>query len=277
MAARLLVLGSTGRIGRFLRRAWAEPPEGLVPVWHGRDGSADLQWDMLAAPYPGGAARVVLGLAGVTDRTGRLGDNVALGLAGCRAAGAAGAAHVFLLSSGAIYGSARSEDLREEDEPAPDTAYGAAKLRMEQAALDWSRTARTGLTILRLGNVAGADALLGPKRPPGQAIVLDPVPGARGPVRTYIGPQSLAAVLARLARLADAGVALPSILNLGAPPPVDMADLLEAAGLDWRWGPPRPGVIPRVGLALDRLAALCPLPPDAGAPDRLVDEWRALA
>ncbi|AXQ94974.1 SDR family oxidoreductase [Cereibacter azotoformans] len=277
MTARLLVLGSTGRIGCLLRRAWQEPPEGLSPVWHGRGASSDLAWDMLSEAWPGGRADIVLTLAGVTSRAGRLEDNGALGMAGCRAAEAAGARHVFLLSSGAVYGSARSEDLSEEDEPRPDTPYGEAKLTMERAALEWRGPGRPGLTILRLGNVAGADALLGPRRAPGEIIVLDPVPGAGGPVRTYIGPVSLADVLARLARLAIGGAPLPEVLNLGAAPPVDMADLLEAAGLAWRWDPPRDGVIPRVSLALGRLAALCPMPADAGAPARLVAEWRALA
>ncbi|MGP3696612.1 NAD-dependent epimerase/dehydratase family protein [Rhodobacter sp. NSM] len=282
MAARVLVLGSTGRIGRFLRRAWEVPPEGLQPVWHRRTAGVsgetqpELVWDMLGGAEPETAADVVLTLAGVTDRSGRLEDNVALGLAGCRAAEATGARHVFLLSSGAVYGSTRSDDLAEEDEPRPDNAYGAAKLSMERAALDWSGPQRPKLTILRLGNVAGADALLGQARAPGADIVLDPVPGARGPVRSYIGPVTLAAVLASLSRLAAEGEALPGILNLGVPPAVDMADLLEASGLAWRWGPPREGVVPRVGMALDRLAAICDLPEDGGSATRLVSEWRRL-
>ncbi|WP_096786971.1 NAD(P)-dependent oxidoreductase [Rhodobacter sp. CZR27] len=275
MATRLLVLGSTGRIGRFLRRAWETPPEDLVPLWHGRN--VGVPWDMLVEPFPGGRADVVLNLAGVTDRTGRLSDNVPLGLAGCHAAEAAGARHVFLLSSGAVYGSARTCDLLETDGPAPDHPYGQAKLAMERAALGWAETARPGLTLLRLGNVAGADALLGTVRPPDQPVILDPVPGGGGPVRTYIGPLTLARVLERLVWLAAQGTELPRVLNLGAPPAVDMADLLDAAGLAWRWGPRREGVIPRVALGLERLQALCPLPADAARPATLVAEWRTLS
>jgi hypothetical protein len=53
-----------------------------------------------------------------------------------------------------------------------------------------------------------------------------------------------------------------------------MADLLTAAGRDWRFGPPRPQVIARVGLATGLLRGLVPMV-DANA-TRIVADLRAL-
>jgi hypothetical protein len=107
-------------------------------------------------------------------------------------------------------------------------------------------------------------------------VALDPGPDGRGPVRSYIGPATLAAALARLAALAAAGTPLPPVLNLAAPVPVAMAALLDAAGIAWT---PRPGPAqspPRVVMDCRRLTALVRLPPQAGLPRTLVAEWRAL-
>ncbi|HMO70364.1 MAG TPA: epimerase, partial [Paracoccaceae bacterium] len=66
-------------------------------------------------------------------------------------------------------------------------------------------------------------------------------------------------------------------LNLSAAPrPAGMADLLEAAGLPWAWGP-KPALLPAVTLDTEALSALIPLPPQASDPARMVAEWRALA
>ncbi|PZX59028.1 NAD-dependent epimerase/dehydratase family protein [Cereibacter changlensis] len=270
----LLVLGANGRIGRELRRIWPRDlPGGLRPLWHSRN--AGFRWDMLAEPFPGmEPGGVVLNLAGVTDARRPVTQNIDLAMAACAAAEAAGARHLFLLSSAAVYGAHPTYDFREIDPPAPANPYGRAKLEMEQAAQDWASPGKPGLTILRLGNVVGADALLGRARP-GAPVLLDPAPGQEGgPLRSYIGPRSLASVLARLAALAAEDAPLPQLLNLAAAPPVSMRALLEAAGLDWRWGPETPDVIPRVGLDTRLLQGLCPLPPGAGDPAAMVAEWR---
>ncbi|HMO06788.1 MAG TPA: epimerase, partial [Paracoccaceae bacterium] len=79
-------------------------------------------------------------------------------------------------------------------------------------------------------------------------------------------------LVARAAR----GEGLPQVLNLAAPRPAGMADLLEAAGLPWAWGP-KPALLPAVTLDTEALSALIPLPPQASDPARMVAEWRALA
>lgn len=280
----LLVLGATGRLGRMLRAVWTrEPPDGLLPVWQARDGrDGHLAWDILHGPCPAGAAcGVVLCLAG--GRTPDPADNTRLALAALDAVRAQGGRHLFLASSAAVY--APGEGLSEDAPARPPSDYGAAKLAMERAALaaaagggtSGGTSGGTGITCLRIGNVVGADALVGRLRqPPGEAVI-DPVPGrAGGPVRSFVGPVTLARVLARLAGLAAAGRALPQVLNLAAPRPVAMADLADAAGLAWRHGPPNPAVIPAVTFDTARLAALVPLPPAASDPAAMVAEWRSL-
>ncbi|WP_045393383.1 NAD(P)-dependent oxidoreductase [Falsirhodobacter sp. alg1] len=235
----LIVTGATGRLARLLRPHWPDA------IWLGR-GQA----------WPEGRGGTILNLAGVTDPAGPMEDNVTTAAAAILAGEQRGA-RVFLMSSAAVYGAAEGER-SEEDTPAPLSAYGEAKLRME--ALPGAAT------ILRLGNVVGADALLGRA---GSHVTLDPVAGGGGPRRSYIGPATLARVLSALFATAH----LPRILNIAAPSPVAMDALLDAAGIDWSFGPPRANTIAHVGLNTDRLARIVALPP--ADPVAMVAEWRA--
>lgn len=290
----VLVLGSGGRIGQFLVRSWgAQPPAGLRPLWHERQARPSapghLAWDLLAQPLPGawcrwaaagtGSGPVMLCLAGVVaGDDAALAQNSALALAALEAGQAIGARHVFLCSSAAVYGSA-SGPQPETAVPRPCSAYGAAKLAMEHTALAWhARQAQApGLTLLRIGNVAGADALLGGAVLRPGPVALDRFANGHGPSRSYIGPGRLAAVLARLVAMADAGGAarLPRVLNLAEPGPVAMQALLRAAALPWHWRAAPATALQAQALDLSRLARLMPLP--VADPARMVAEWRALA
>ncbi len=296
----LVVTGSAGRFGTLLRLLWPGLVGGALPVWFARvGGSGVVGWQIGVDPpaaLPQGA--VVLHLAATLrgDAAG-LAANTAQTTAVCHAAQRAGARHVFFASTAAIYAPGPM-DIPESDSPGPLTPYGAAKLAAEHAAeATLCGADGPGLTLLRIGNVAGADALLGRhgSMTPGPAtlgpatlgpatlgpatwspttlgpatwspatlgpMTLDPVPGLpAGPLRSYIGPHALAGVLAGLIERAAAGQALPRRLNVALPGVVAMGDLLTAAGRDWRFGPPRAGVVPRVGLATGLLTGLLPLP-----------------
>lgn len=271
----LLVLGATGRIGGAMRAL--DPVAGLLPVWQSRAVKPGfLAWDILAEPCPNGAATgVVLCLAGVIRGSdSALALNEALALAACRAATVQGARHVFLVSSAAVY--APSDGALHEDLPLfPPAPYGKAKAAMERAALAMMPLDGPGLTILRIGNIAGFDALLGGMRADVQPR-LDPVEGQdKGPVRSYIGPVTLARLLMQLAELAAWGIRLPRILNIAAAP-VAMGDLLDAAAADWAFGPDNLNVIPRVELDITRLKNIVDLPSDAGQAAVMVGEWQGL-
>lgn len=256
--------GGTGRLGRLLHAAWAGQG-GLA--WPGRPG-ADGGWPGFQAP-PGA---VILHLAGVT----RPGDtpfaaNLDLARHLVAAASRIGAARVLFASTVAVYRPG-PEPMDEATPPDPQSDYGRSKLAAEEILARGLAPLGIRLTVLRIANVAGADALLGgASARPGQTVVLDPVPGQpAGPERSYVGPLTLARVLAALAARAD----LPPVLNLAQPGALGMADLVAAAGLPWSWGPARSGTVPRVVVDVARLAALVPL--DPATPDGLVAELAAL-
>lgn len=245
------VTGAGGRIGRILRRCWAGAP--LHPVWASRDPALDTT---AGAPLPD----VVLALAGVTA-----GDDMAANVrlaAEAMAFGRTSGARVLVVSSAAVYG--RAEGRLAEDRPlAPVSSYGRAKAEMEEIA-------RGRATILRIGNVAGADALLA-GIVAGRPVDLDTFADGATPRRSYIGPATLARVLAGLC-LAER---LPQVLNVAQPGPVEMAALARAAGAEIRPRPAPPDAIARVELDVTRLAAILPLGP--ADPARLVAEWRETA
>ena len=261
-AVPLVITGAGGRLGRLLRCLWPEALDRrLAPVWFARNSQIPgvFAWDMGREPapeLPRGA--VILHLAG---SVATLAEYRASVVAICAAADAGGARHLFVASSAAVY-RPQVQDNREDTPPDPPNAYGLAKLDAEQAAraaIGQATPSGTGLTLLRIGNIAGADALLGGNAP-GRRVVLDPVPGQNGPERSYIAPTVLAGVFSQLAGLAVAAAALPLILNVAQPGRIAMGDLLDAAGRDWGFGPPSDTVLPRLTLNTDRLAALLPLP-----------------
>jgi nucleoside-diphosphate-sugar epimerase len=274
-----LVVGGSSRIGQVLRSQTAALERaGLSPIWQSRQQSTpDLFWDVLAEPCPKDAASgVVMCLAGVINGgVEALALNTDLALATCRAAADQGARHVFLASSAAIYG-ASDAPIPETAEPKPARPYGVAKASMERAVLDWQFAGGPGVTILRIGNIAGLDMLLG-NLSPGKSMQLDRVSGQQGgPVRSYIGPVTLARVLAQLAGLAAEGKPLPRVLNIAAGPAVSMASLLDAAGAEWGFRDPTGDVIARVELDTRLLRDLVKIPHTAWQAGAMVAEWREL-
>ncbi|WP_226341117.1 NAD-dependent epimerase/dehydratase family protein [Gemmobacter serpentinus] len=273
----ICVLGANGKIGRILQRAWADQPV----FWQGRQGQVTkgLRWSLLedAAPPAPAPDLVLINLAGVVRGSDEdLNKNRDLAAAACDLADRWQARHVFHCSSAAVYGAAGLDGLLlAEDGPArPISGYGAAKLAMERSVAARLRDGGPGQTCLRIGNIVGADALIGNGRA-GEDVRLDPVLGQpQGPLRSYIGPAALARVLAGLADLAQRGADLPAVLNIAAPGLVGMADLLRAASIRWHWGAENPQVLGRVGLDTARLEAL--LPGIAGRADAaaMVAEWR---
>jgi len=285
---RLLVIGGSGRLGPLLRQAWspafaapAEPPPETI-VWQARRGTAfagqggpTLVFDPLHEPEAFAAAAaacdVIVNLAGVTAGTPDvLAQNTALARAALDAADAAGGRPVLLASSAAVYGAGVDGICRESDTPAPLAPYGAAKAAMEAAL-----AGRAGALWLRIGNVVGADALLGRAAPEG-GRVLDILPDGHGPRRSFIGPQALAAALARLVRLVAAGAALPDVLNLSLVEALPMDALLAAAGETWVPRPAPASVIPHVELDVTRAVNLGLVPEAPARAAAVVADLRAL-
>lgn len=259
----VLVLGATGRIGRVLQQCWA----GRDVVWQGRRDMTccDILGDPtgLARLHEGKSA--VLCLAGVTPGPDRdLGLNAVLARAVLDAARAAGAGPVLLMSSAAVYGAA-DHCHAETDEPQPNSDYGRAKREMENVAAAHPH----GSTSLRLGNLAGSDAILGGWKP---GMQLDTLADGRTPRRSYIGPQKLASILWALLESE-----LPDVLNLAAPGVVEMGDLLNAAGLEWGARPATDTTIPKVAMSTERLESFVTFAPEDSTAEGIVADWRGLS
>ena len=290
----VVVLGATGRVGRLILAEWAaHPPADLRFRIQRRDGTGpDIRWE-LASGTPAlaqaiGAADVLLVLSGVTPAPGAdYRQNTDLALASLQAGAGVGARHLFIASSAAVYGRSDGAPIGENAALAPVNDYGHAKLAMERACTGWlSRCSqpRPGVTFLRIGNVVGTDlffrnlASASAETP----LRLDQFVDGTGPVRSYIGPASLAKVLACLIRRAMQGDQLPAALNIGAPGGgVDMADFIPAL---LALGQPAPVVrvpaavaaLASVRLSLDLLTGLCPINADQGTAAAMVEQWLAL-
>ena len=261
----LAVTGATGRIGTLLRGIWSND---------GTDGIAWLARSDEPLPDMLRGRRTLLALAGVTcGDAAAIDSNVTLAIGALDAARDADLDRVFLVSSAAVYGRVKGR-LSEDRAPAPISPYGAAKARMEAAAAEWTERHPDGpqVTCLRLGNVAGADALLGQLN--GCTPSLDVFANGRTPCRSYLGPVSLAAILSRLFACPSP---LPPVLNVSAPDPVDMADLLRAADRQWVGIPAGVDAIAKVSLDVRVLRRFVDLPEGCASPERIVAEWRGLA
>jgi nucleoside-diphosphate-sugar epimerase len=139
---------------------------------------------------------------------------------------------------------------------------------MEQAVL---AAAAPNVTILRLANIAGAgEPFDSAARPLPESLPLDRFGDGTGPVRSFISGRALAQVLARLSDLALQGRPLPRLLNVAAPRPTAMAEILSAMGRRWHWCAAPETAIQTVHLNIARLAALCPLPDDWASACHLV-------
>ena len=251
-----VVIGSSGRLGRMLRARWRVKPDlPFRPIYQSRDplASADLVWSSLtgAAGFATdlqkilGAPRqsvegvelqndsVMVVFAGVTpSSSGNLEDNTPITRACLQAASAANITRVLIASSSAVYGTTHPDSALTEGMSLTATSvYGRQKQQMEQlcALSEW---ASLQISVLRIGNVAGADALmLNHAKAPTELLELDIFADGKSLRRSYIGPETLADVIQSLIM---APQPLPKVLNVSAPLPIYMDDLAQAAGIAWR-------------------------------------------
>ncbi|MFD2236888.1 NAD-dependent epimerase/dehydratase family protein [Aureimonas populi] len=272
-----LVVGATGRVGRMVMDHWRRnPPAGALVHAQGRRPGADLVWNPIEEPLPASAPRYtgLVVLAGAVPGSGiDFSFNAAIARACLAAAERNGIARVLLASSSAIYGaSGDGRAFREEDDPAPASAYGRSKLAMEAACAGLSRPGRE-VSCLRIGNVAGADALLinaagaAPERP----LRIDRYGDGAGPRRSYIGPGAMARALESLLRHAGA---LPPVLNFAAPRPVEMSALARAAGVPFVWNEGPPASPQAITLDCARLSLYHRFRPGDCEPASMIAEWK---
>ncbi|OAN76253.1 hypothetical protein A8B78_01840 [Jannaschia sp. EhC01] len=276
---RILLVGSSGRVGKLiLPHLRAILPTSVSLIEQHRDPTRDtgLYWS-LQESAPDGLSDLgidaVICLAGVTPGSGAdLSLNTPLALSVLRAAHEAGIPRVLLASSSAVYGAGDGTPLSETSPTAPVNPYGEAKLEMEDACAPW-RGKGLEVCCLRIGNVAGADALLlnVAKSSGDEPLSIDCFDDGRGPVRSYIGVGTLAQVLYDLATQRSP---LPEVLNIAAPGVVYMEDLAHAAGHPFDYRPAPAGAHQRITLDSSALAALHTIDADASDAAQMVVQWK---
>lgn len=287
--ARFAFLGASGRIGRMLRSA-ERLSQGPQMLWQFRDAvpadTAGFVWPDFADPACLIDAQrkrnftTLLVFSGVAQ-AGHKNDpsamraNITLVDQALTAAAKAGIPRLLIASSSAVYGAGKGQPFRETDPLDPINAYGAAKVAMEEMAL--RRADEDGLEIcaLRIGNVAGADMLLGNAMTRADAevpLTLDVFPDGAGPRRSYIGPRTLLCVLKALSNLEGR---LPTCLNVAGTQPVEMNALLDAAQVPWQDRPQTDPGHQNITLDCSALAEACPGVDLSASAEDIIADWQS--
>lgn len=283
---RVLVLGATGRVGTLLRRSWEQETlqdDNVVLTFqtrktqHARSG--DLEWNILD-PFPvqnpdAAAFDCMIVLAGVVPGPhADLGLNTPIGQASVNAAAQLKIPRMLLASTSAVYGTHSDAPLAEDALLMPVNDYGHAKRTMEQTCLKQANALGIELCCLRIGNVAGADALVcnGTALDQGETLTLDQFEDGGTPIRSYIGPHSFARVLMSLARTSQP---LPNTLNIAAPQPVSMHALAQAAGFPVTLRPAKNSAHQHITLNCTALTKLHRFNPIETQPREIIRQWRS--
>jgi len=274
-----IVVGSTGNVGQLLAPFWESTGasillqyRGTAPVtntdhlimWDPNEGPNALKHWISANELPS----CMIILAGVTPRSGKdLFLNAKI-ISNClEACKNLSIPRVLVASSSAVYGNYLDRPFSEYDVPRPINNYGKSKLEMEKVCMHWSNQSLQ-VTSLRIGNIAGADALLMQALQSGFTdLFIDQYDDGGTPQRSYIGPKTLADTLIKLANYSDS---LPRVLNVGASVPVEMGLLANAAGLTWSKKVAKSPRSQRIILDCTRLWGIIPEPLGAANPVDIV-------
>lgn len=256
-------MGANGRAGRLLAKAFAQCSK-LTVHTHARRGSHDLIWDPIAqSKQPFEEFRVghrtldavfLFFGPGSHATPEELSVSSKSAVNAFKAAISANIPRVIIASTSAVYHP--GVNLTESSPINPAGSYGTIKHDFEReiGRLD---NGSANVSLLRIGNIAGADALL--EQAVGNAqegrISIDKFSDGMAPIRSYISPITLAKVLETLALYPDP---IPPVLNVGATPPMHMLDLASTANLDWTWrdAPPEKAHLQRITLDCSLLAKL---------------------
>lgn len=279
---RVLLVGASGRVGRMVLSRWASSksyPE-IVPQYRSACAGSGIIWDPLKGPdelcdaiVKDGAFDVMIVLAGIIPNQGQpLELNTLLAEACLNAAKTAGIRRVLLASSSAVYGLGNGTPFSEVSPCSPVNNYGRSKWNMEKASERW-RDLGIDLCALRIGNVAGADSLLVnlANASPEASIELDIFEDSHGPLRSYIGPRTLASVLQSISLYEGH---LPAALNVAAPTPIYMETLVDALKHPWvcRRVEAQPNQI--ITLNCDLVSTIHTFQESDSLPEEMIRQWK---
>lgn len=247
---KVLLVGASGRVGTLLMSYWNRniPEYFEIVVQHRNSIRAinhpHIHWDLLKMSDAADKQLLALGkidalvsFAGaVPNRTDKLEHNAHLADAILNTSRRLNIQKVIVASSSAVYGwVSDGKPFKESDKMDPLNGYGISKVEMERICEPYRSDIRD-VCCLRIGNVAGADSLLLNSRfaTAGKPLIIDQYDNKHGPLRSYIGIQTLARILEYLICTDEK---LPSALNVSAPTPVYMEILATAAACPWHWSP----------------------------------------
>jgi nucleoside-diphosphate-sugar epimerase len=279
---RWLICGASGRVGTMISNAWRHDPDDRWTLTQQRRDSVAgcLTWNFADGPFallshaerygPFDGMLVLNGLV-PGQPPPNYQANVTLARQAAEAAKEAGVGRFLHASSSAVYGTHSTEPYAETAELRPVDDYGRSKVEAEKACSEILGDS-VMVTHLRIGNVVGAGSLYRniEARQPGASLDLRVFADGGGPVRSHVGPVSLAKIIKTLA-LHDGK--LPQAINVAATPPVSMADLLTAANVPWVETAARPNEAQFVLLDCSRLAEFCTLSPDEVTPAAMHGQW----
>jgi nucleoside-diphosphate-sugar epimerase len=288
MTKRFVFLGSSGRIGQLVKAVWPAPESsGLSVDWQFRthrdlpkdafhwsdlsDPSALIEHIALVGAVDGAFVFVGVTPNGSSPAGTAMTDNIDLALSTIESCAKAGLKQLIVASSSAVYGAGTGDAFSEVSLTQPVNAYGAAKLEMENVCREAAARVGVEVCFLRIGNVAGADSLLGRFAAHAQPLTLDIFPDGDGPRRSYIGAVGLSHVLTKLALTSEA---LPDVLNVGASASVSMNALLDAADVEWSKREVASSPLQNIVLDCHLLERLCGAEFAASDPRELIAEWR---
>lgn len=166
-----------------------------------------------------------------------------------------GAKKLIYFSSSAVYGKGQSHI--ENGQTKPIGYYGLSKKKSEDILLKKS-IGKYCLNILRVANVAGADALLSQmrfNRKIVESIKIEVFRNDRGAIRNYIDPVTLVEILIALSKTRKK---IPHLLNVGSLKPVDMKELVRVSVFDWIAVSPEISSTQKITINSKKLADLFP-------------------
>lgn len=261
------ILGANGKLGAMM--AHFATRAGLGWRTQARTKGADVQWsgafDDPAVDQIFAQGATLINMIGYTGPDEALLHDTNFHFVKDLLANAAkaGVAHVVLASSAAVYGAGNGTPFDENDSLRPITPYGVSKSKMEEVARSFSATsASPAITILRIGNIVGADALNAVANRHVKACKPMPLhrfPDGSAALRSYIGPRDLFDVV-RVCSKPHEG---PSrVINVAHPQPVTLDAVLSAyrthqiPDLKWINMPSPDGIPHRVTLSTLRAQSL---------------------